>query len=189
MASPAQPVTQLLQAWRNDDQNALNALMPVVYDQMRSIAELYLRAENPGHTLGATEVVHEAFIRLVDADAGWEDRAHFLAIAARVMRRILVDHARANSSDKQGRGASKISLDDALVVSSERAGEVLNLDEALTRLSAVDARKSRILEMLYFGGLTYEETAEAEGVSPVTVHRELKMAKAWLRRELGNSGE
>jgi RNA polymerase sigma factor (TIGR02999 family) len=185
MVPPANPVTQLLQAWRNGDQNALNSLMPMVYDQLRSIAGRYLRAENPGHTLGATGVVHEAFIRLVETDVGWQDRAHFLAIASRVMRRILVDHARAHGRAKRGGAPPKISLDDALIVSPERADEVVHLDDALTRLSALDERKSRILEMLYFGGLTYVETAEAVGISEVTVHRELKLAKAWLRRDLG----
>lgn len=177
-------VTQLLHAWRNGDREALNDLMPIVYNQLRSIAGNYLKSEEPAHTLGATGVVHEAFIRLIGADIGWQDRVHFLSIAARVMRRILVDHARANRRAKRGGAAEKLPLDEGLAVSVEHSAQVVELDDALSRLAAIDERKSQALELLYFGGLTYEETAEALGISEATVHRELKLAKAWLRHEL-----
>jgi RNA polymerase sigma factor (TIGR02999 family) len=183
MGSP-EAVTRLLQAWRGGDQAALNGLMPIVYDQLRLIAGNYFKSEAPGHTLQATAVVHEAFLRLAGSDVEWRDRAHFLAIAASTMRRILVDHARSNRRDRRGGGAVAFSLEEAIVVSSEPDDQVVRLDDALTALAALDERKARILEFMYFGGLTYAETAEALAISEATVHRELKMAKAWLRHEL-----
>lgn len=183
MGSP-EAVTRLLQAWRGGDQAALNGLMPIVYDQLRLIAGNYFKSEAPGHTLQATAVVHEAFLRLAGSDVEWQDRAHFLAIAASTMRRILVDHARSNRRDRRGGGAVAFSLEEAIVVSSEPDAQVVRLDDALTALAALDERKARILEFMYFGGLTYAETAEALAISEATVHRELKMAKAWLRHEL-----
>jgi RNA polymerase sigma factor (TIGR02999 family) len=183
MGSP-EAVTRLLQAWRGGDQAALNGLMPIVYDQLRLIAGNYFKSEAPGHTLQATAVVHEAFLRLAGSDVEWRDRAHFLAIAASTMRRILVDHARSNRRDRRGGGAVAFSLEEAIVVSSEPDAQVVRLDDALTALAALDERKARILEFMYFGGLTYAETAEALAISEATVHRELKMAKAWLRHEL-----
>jgi RNA polymerase sigma factor (TIGR02999 family) len=183
MGSP-EAVTRLLQAWRGGDQAALNGLMPIVYDQLRLIAGNYFKSEAPGHTLQATAVVHEAFLRLAGSDVEWRDRAHFLAIAASTMRRILVDHARSNRRDRRGGGAVAFSLEEAIVVSSEPNAQVVRLDDALTALAALDERKARILEFMYFGGLTYAETAEALAISEATVHRELKMAKAWLRHEL-----
>jgi len=183
MGSP-EAVTRLLQAWRGGDQAALNGLMPIVYDQLRLIAGNYFKSEAPGHTLQATAVVHEAFLRLAGSDVEWQDRAHFLAIAASTMRRILVDHARSNRRDRRGGGAVAFSLEEAIVVSSEPNAQVVRLDDALTALAALDERKARILEFMYFGGLTYAETAEALAISEATVHRELKMAKAWLRHEL-----
>ena len=182
MGSP-EAVTRLLQAWRGGDQAALNGLMPIVYDQLRLIAGNYFKSEAPGHTLQATAVVHEAFLRLAGSDVEWQDRAHFLAIAASTMRRILVDHARSNRRDRRGGGAVAFSLEEAIVV-SEPDDQVVRLDDALTALAALDERKARILEFMYFGGLTYAETAEALAISEATVHRELKMAKAWLRHEL-----
>lgn len=184
MDASTQDITALLHAWRDGDREALNELMPIVYAQLRSIAGSYLRSEDPSHTLGATAVVHEAFIKLVHADVGWQDRVHFLSIAARVMRRILVDHARTNRRAKRGGVAEKLPLDEALAVSLESASQLVDLDDALKRFSELDERKSRALELLYFGGLTYQETAEALGISEATVHRELKLAKAWLRHEL-----
>jgi RNA polymerase sigma factor (TIGR02999 family) len=183
MGSP-EAVTRLLHAWREGDRAALNGLMPLVYDQLRLIAGSHFKSETPGHTLQATAVVHEAFLRLAGSEVEWQDRAHFLAIAASTMRRILVDHARARSRVRRGGGVIAFSLDEAIAFSSEPDDRVVDLDEALTNLATVDERKARILEFLYFGGLTYAETAEALAISEATVHRELKLAKAWLRHEL-----
>jgi RNA polymerase sigma factor (TIGR02999 family) len=182
MASPA--VTSLLRAWREGDAEALNDLMPIVYDQLRSIAGSYFRSERSDNTLQATAVVHEAFIRLAGSEVEWQDRVHFLAIAARTMRRILVDHARTRRRVRRGGGEAPLALDEALVVSNEPDERVVELDEALTSLAAMDARKAAILEMLYFGGLTYLEIAGALDISEATVHRELKLARAWLKHEL-----
>jgi RNA polymerase sigma factor (TIGR02999 family) len=181
---PRESVTRLLQAWRGGDREALNGLMPIVYDQLRLIAGSYFRSEAPGHTLQATAVVHEAFLRLAGSEVEWQDRAHFLAIAASTMRRILVDHARTSRRARRGGGEAPFSLDEAIAVSAQPDDQVVDLDEALTTLAAIDERKARILELLYFGGLTYAETAVALGISDATVHRELKLAKAWLRHEL-----
>jgi RNA polymerase sigma factor (TIGR02999 family) len=158
--------------------------MPLVYDQLRKVASRCLRAERPDHTLVTTALVHEAYLRLVDSDLALEDRIHFFAVSARILRRILVDHARANKREKRGGVAVKVPLDEALVVGPQAAGRVLDLDEALQRLAAHDRRKSEIVELLCFGGLTYDETATALEISPATVLREMRMAKAWLRREL-----
>jgi RNA polymerase sigma factor (TIGR02999 family) len=177
-------MTQLLQQWGGGNKAALDELMPVVYEQLRKLASRCLRAERPDHTLRATALVNEAYLRLVDADIAWQDRVHFFAVSARLLRRILVDHAKAHNRDKRGGGAEKISLDDAVLVGPQTSGGIVELDEALQRLAVHDQRKSELIELLFFGGLTYEETAEALKISPATVHRELKMAKAWLHREL-----
>jgi RNA polymerase sigma factor (TIGR02999 family) len=156
------------------------------FDRLRSASRhrrKRLEVRKPGHTLGTTDLVHAGFLRLVDANVDWQDRTQFLAVAARVMRRILVDHARASHSARRGSGAPRVSLDKALAVAAESA-QVLDLDGALTRLAALDARKSQTLEMLYFGGLTYTETAGALNISETTVLRDLKVAKAWMRHEL-----
>jgi RNA polymerase sigma factor (TIGR02999 family) len=187
VSADPQNVTVLLQQWRGGDQRALDQLMPVVYDELRRLAKRCLYAERPGHTLRATELVHEAYMRLMDADVGWQGRAHFYAVAARVLRRILVEYARSHNRQKRGGGEAPITLDETLVVCPEAASIVLQLDEALQRLAALDPRKSEVLQLLFFGGLTYEETAAALDVSPATVHRELKLAKAWLHRELAPS--
>jgi RNA polymerase sigma factor (TIGR02999 family) len=177
-------VTELLRQWGSGDGQALDQLMPLVYDQLRKVASRCLRAERPDHTLVTTALVHEAYLRLVDSDLALEDRIHFFAVSARILRRILVDHARANKREKRGGVAVKVPLDEALVVGPQAAGRVLDLDEALQRLAAHDRRKSEIVELLCFGGLTYDETATALEISPATVLREMRMAKAWLRREL-----
>jgi len=177
-------VTRLLQEWRDGNSQALDELVPYVYSELRRIAGRLLTQERPGHTLSATALVHEAFFRLVDADIAWQNRAHFYAIAARVLRRVLVDHAKSRRREKRGGGIERIPLDEALVIGSEASKIVLDLDEALNRLAKHDLRKSEIVQLLYFGGLTYEETAEALSISPATVNRELKLAKAWLYREL-----
>ncbi len=161
--------------------------MPVVYEQLRKLAARCLRAERPDHTLRATALVHEAYLRLVDADVAWQDRVHFFAVSARLLRRILVDHAKANHRQKRGGGAEKVTLDEALLVGPQSTGGIVELDEALQRLAAHDQRKSELIELLCFGGLTYDEAATALKISPATVHRELKLAKAWLHRELTQS--
>lgn len=185
MTSPeTQLVTRLLQEWRNGNSQALDRLVPVVYGDIRRLAGRLLAGERSGHTLPATALVHEAYMRLVDADIAWQDRNHFYAIAARVLRRILVEHARSHNRQKRGGGAEMIPLDEAVLIGSEPAHIVVDLDEALDRLALQDARKSEVVQLLFFGGLTYDETADALDISPATVHRELKLAKAWLHREL-----
>jgi RNA polymerase sigma factor (TIGR02999 family) len=180
-------VTELLRQWGSGDKQALDQLMPLVYDQLRKLASRYLRAERPDHTLAATALVHEAYLRLVDVDVAWQDRIHFFVVSARILRRILVDHARTNKREKRGGEADKVPLDEAIVVGPQSSGKVLDLDEALQRLAAHDPRKSEIIELRCFGGLTHEETAAALGISTATVLREMRMAKAWLRRELAST--
>lgn len=183
--SPERPlVTRLLKEWGSGNKEALDELMPVVYQQLRKLASICLRSERPDHTLRATALVHEAYIRLVDADVVWQDRVHFFAVSARLLRRILVDHAKANNRQKRGGGAETLSLDEAVMIGPQTTGGIVELDAALRRLAALDQRKSEIVELLCFGGLTYDETAAALKISPATVHRDLKMAKAWLHREL-----
>ncbi len=184
MCPDRQDVTRLLQQWKGGDREALDELMPVVYDELRRLAGRCLHSERPGHTLRATALVHEAYLRLMDADIGFQDRAHFYAVAARVLRRILVEYARTRGRQKRGGGEEMVPLDEAVVVGPEAASRVLDLDEALQRLAALDPRKSDIVQLLFFGGMTYDETAAALEVSPATVHRELTLAKAWLHREL-----
>lgn len=178
-----QLVTRLLRQWSGGDKEALGKLMPLVYDQLRKIAASCLRDERPGHTLQATALVNEAYLRLVDADVAWQDRVHFFALSARLLRRILVDHARSHSRKKRGPGVERISLDESILGPSVPSG-IIELDDVLDRLGAHDTRKGEIIELLFFGGLTYEETAAALNISPATVHRELVLAKAWLYREL-----
>lgn len=177
------PVTQLLLDWRRGDATALDRLMPLVYDELRRLAGHYLRSERPEHTLQATALVNEAYIRLVDMNVSWQDRAHFFAIAARLMRRLLVDHARAHHRAKRESGP-KISLDDVLEVSNQPASEIVALDEALQRLAVFDARKAEIIELHFFGGLKNEDVAEALDISRATVQREMRLAKAWLNHEM-----
>lgn len=177
-------VSQLLLAWREGDASALARLIPLVYQELHALARRYLRDERPDHTLQTTALIHEAYLRLCGADVAWEGRVHFLAVAAQTMRRILVDHARSRARAKRGGGEAPITLDDALVASPDRPDALLALDEALQRLSALDERKGRAVELHYFGGLTYDETAAALDISAATVDRELRMAKAWLYREL-----
>jgi RNA polymerase sigma factor (TIGR02999 family) len=185
-SSSATDVTQMLLEWRGGSDEALQQLMPMVYDELRRLAGHYMRSERRGHTLQATALVNEAYIRLVDMKVSWQDRAHFFAVAARLMRRLLVDHARAHHRAKREGDAAKVSLDDAIEVSSSPSSNVIAIDEALTRLAEFDSRKSEILELRFFGGLSNEEVAEALGVSRATVQRDLRLAKAWLNRELKN---
>jgi RNA polymerase sigma-70 factor, ECF subfamily len=181
-----QAVTQLLHQWSSGDKDALDKLMPFVYDQLHRLASNCLRSERPEHTLRATALVHEAYVRLVDAEVAWEDRVHFFAVSARVLRRILVDHAKSRNRNKRGGEFQKIPLDEAMLVGPHEDKSILELDEALQRLAALDQRKSELIELLFFGGLTYDEAAAALKISPATVHRELKLAKAWLYRELAH---
>jgi RNA polymerase sigma factor (TIGR02999 family) len=182
-ASPKE-ITQWLVQWRNGDPSALDQLMPLVYDELHRLAERYMQSERPDHTLQPTALVHEAYLRLAGMDIQWENRVHFFAIAAQVMRRILVDHARKYQYAKRGSGAHKLSLNEAINLTKERAADLVALDDALTSLAAVDPKKSRIVELQYFGGLTFPEVAEALGVSLSTVHREWRLARAWLYREI-----
>lgn len=188
-ASTAAPsslqVTELLVAWGRGDQSALERLIPLVHQELRRLARRLMGGERRGHTLQTTALVNEAYIRLIDlSQVRWQDRAHFFAMSARLMRRILVEHARSRQSLKRGGGAEKVSLDEALDVSQERAVDLVALDDALHVLAAVDARKSQVVEMRFFGGLSVEETAEALQVSPDTVKRDWRLAKVWLLREL-----
>jgi len=183
-------VTDLLIAWREGDQAALDKLMPLVYEELRRLAHRRRWRERQDHTLQTTALVHEAYLRLIDQrDAQWQNRAHFYAIAAQMMRRILVDNARARNYQKRGGGAQQVTLGEALEVSDNRAAEVVALDDALEALAAFDPRKSRMIELRFFGGLSIEETAEVLGVSPGTVMRDWTLAKTWLRREINNRGQ
>jgi RNA polymerase sigma factor (TIGR02999 family) len=187
MAPQPELITRLLHDWSNGDKQALDRLMPLVYDQLRRLASRYLNSERAGHTLRATALVNEAYLKLVNADVSMNDRAHFYAVAARLLRQILVDHARAKGSRKRGAGAEAIPIDEAVLVSATPPSGILDLDESLHRLAQQDKRKSKLVELIDFGGLTYDEAAVALDISPATVHRELRLAKAWLHRDLSGS--
>jgi len=187
---PAQQVTQLLLRWRAGDPHAVDELMPLVYGELRRLAARHMRGERAGHTLQTSALVNEAYLRLAGRDeVRWQDRAHFFAVAAQAMRRVLVDHARRRGNQKRGGGVRKVALDEALAVSDERAAEVVALDEALARLAEIAPRQSRLVELRFFGGLSVEETAEVLGVSPGTVMRDWTFAKAWLLKEITGAGE
>jgi len=179
-------VTRLLQAWGQGDDAALEQIIPIVYRELRKIAHRYMRGQRPDHTLQTTALVNEAYLKLIDSrQVNWQNRAHFFAVSAQLMRRILVDYARSRGYQKRGGGAQPISLDEACTASQERGRNVLALDDALTALAKLDPRKSRVVELRFFGGLSLEETAEVLEVCPDTVLRDWRMAKAWLGRELG----
>lgn len=186
MATPeASDVTRLLLAWRDGDRTALDQLVPLVHAELRRLAHRQMRRERPGHTLQTTALVNEAYLRLVDSKrVRWQNRAHFFAIAAQLMRRILVDDARARGALKRGADAVHVALGDIPIASPPPDADVLALDEALTRLAALDTRKSQVVELRYFGELSVEETASALRVSPETVMRDWRVAKLWLLREL-----
>ena len=184
MATERQLVTQLLRQWSSGEKEALDQLMPFVYEQLRRLALNCLRSERPHHTLRATALVHEAYLKLVDADVAFQDRVHFYAVSARILRRILVDYARSQNRQKRGGEFDKVPLDEAILIGPKADRGVIELDEAMQRLAVQDERKSSLIELLFFGGLTYDEAAEALKISPATVHRELTLAKAWLHREL-----
>lgn len=186
MGSPAaSEVTRLLADLSAGDQQALARLMPLVYDELRALAARALRHERPDHTLDATALVHEAYLRLVDQrNVRWQHRAQFYGLAARMMRRVLVDHARKRGAVKRGGAHAKVALDEIIIAAGERGIDLTALDEALTRLAEFDPEQSRIVDLRFFAGLTIDETAELLGTSPATVKREWTMAKAWLRREI-----
>lgn len=185
MASEKQGVTQLLLAWNAGDPQALDALLPLVYDELRALARSYLRRERSDHTWQPTALVHEAYLRLVDqSSVTWQDRTHFFGIAARLMRQLLVNHALAKQSEKRGGLMQKVELDDAISFAAERNVDVLALEDALKSLEALDERQARLVELRFFAGLSIEETAAVLKLSPATIKREWNSAKLWLRHEI-----
>jgi RNA polymerase sigma factor (TIGR02999 family) len=184
MSDSDHDVTVLLREWSDGNQQALTELLPVIYDELRRVAHQYLHREHPDQTLQTTALVHEAYLKLIDQrSVNWQNRAHFFAIAAQAMRRILIDNARRRTAGKRGKG-EKLSLEDVATVSTQKHQSLLALDEALRELEKIDPQQSRIIELRYFGGLTIEETAMAMDISPATVKREWAMARAWLYKAL-----
>lgn len=187
---PASGVTQLLVDWRQGDRQALDKLTPIVYQELRQLARRYMRHERTGHVLQTTALVHEAYLRLIGLEMGFDGRQHFFAVAARLMRRVLVDFARQRQADKRGGGDRDLSVDEIeIAASNDGTWNLLALDDALRRLGELDERKSRIVELRFFSGLTIEETGEVLGVSHATVERDLRLARAWLSRELGDRSQ
>src|SRR5213592_3796884 len=186
-ASPHR-VTQLLQQWSHGDDSALAELTPLVYEELRHLAHHFMEGQRPDHTLQTTALVNEAYLRLADqTNPRWQNRAHFFAVAARAMRQILVSYARSQRSQKRGGGALKVELDEVAVVSPEESKEIVDLHEALERLTTLDSRKAQVVELKYFGGLNYDEMAEVLKISRITVRRDWRFAKAWLYKELHNA--
>jgi len=184
--SSSPDLTELLTCWRNGDETALDRLMPFVERELHRIAHYHMNRENPGHTLQTSALVNEAYLKLINQkNVRWQNRAHFFAIAATLMRRILLDHAKGQSRAKRGGDAQHVQLSEAFISSDQQSEELIALDEALNKLSEIDQQKSKIVEMRYFGGLSMEEIAEVLGISVVSVRRHWSMAKAWLRREVG----
>jgi RNA polymerase sigma-70 factor (ECF subfamily) len=182
---PTENVTRLLQNLKRGDAAAEARLISVVYNELRRLAAYYMRRERPDHTLQATALVHEAFMRLTEQrDVNWQDKAHFFGIAAQLMRRVLIDHARAHLRVKRGAGGQKLSLDEGLLLTESRSAELIAVNDAIDRLALLDSRQARIIELRFFGGLSVEETAEVVGISPKTVKRDWSLAKAWLYEEL-----
>jgi len=182
---PAHEVTQLLQAWSEGDEQALGRLIPLVHKELHRLARRYMAGESPGHTLQTTALVNEAYLRLVDVkNVSWQNRAHFFGVSAQLMRRILVDLARSRHAVKRGGHANTLSFEEALIVSPERSADVVALDDALNVLASIDPRRSRVVELRFFGGLSVAEAAEVLKISPETVMHDWKLAKAWLLREL-----
>ncbi len=177
-------ITRLLLEWRAGDDQALEEMMPRVYDELRRLAQIQMRGERTDHTLQPTALVHEAYARMLDLKITWRDRVHFLSMAARTMRRVLVEHARARNAEKRGQDTVFVSLEEARGAAPLPPREMLDLDDALKRFSELEARAGRVIELYYFGGLSYREIAEAEAISTATAERDLRLARAWLRREL-----
>jgi RNA polymerase sigma-70 factor, ECF subfamily len=186
--NPRSDVTVLLAEVANGNKEAASKLVPLVYEEMRRLAGGYMRRERTNHTLQATALVHEAYLRLVEQRSDWQSRAHFFGVAAQVMRNILIDHARGHLRAKRGGAKESVELDEALVFSEEKSEELLAVDEAIQKLAKFDPRQSKIVEMRFFGGLTVEETAAALGISPITVKRDWSLARAWLYGELQRQG-
>ena len=187
MEPSAHEVTQLLRAWSEGDQEALDKLTPLVYEELHRAAHRYIARERPGHTLETTELVNEIYLRLVDIrEVTWQDRAHFLAVCARLMRRVLTDFARSRAYLKRGGDSPRVALDEALLVSREPRADLVALDDSLNALAAIDLRKSRVVELRFFGGLSVEEMAAVLKVSPETVKRDWKLARVWLLEEMTN---
>jgi RNA polymerase sigma-70 factor, ECF subfamily len=185
--SPPSDITELLICWNNGDPTALEKLMPRVEKELHRLAHYYMRREHTGHTLQTTALINETFLRLVDQNrVQWQNRAHFFGIAAQIMRRVLLNYARDSHRLKRGGKAVQVSLSDVAIMSDDKSAELIALDEALEKLAAVDERKSRVVELRYFGGMSVEETAEVLGISAITVNRDWKMARAWLSREIRN---
>lgn len=190
MASIQQEITGLLLKWSKGDSGALDQLIPMVYPELRQMARRYMGKENSQHTLQTSALINEAYLRLIDQQAvEWQDRAHFFAVSAQVMRHILIDHARRYNTGKRGGGATHVALDDQTIILQQRAAEFVALDAALNGLAEVDPRKSRIVELRFFGGLTVEETAEVMKLSPITIKREWRAARAWLLREIAGEAK
>jgi len=184
----ANGVTELLVRWRGGDQDALQSLMPLVYAELRRLAQYYLRRERSDHTLSSTALVHEAYVRLAGQNPPeWQNRAHFFGIAARLMRQILIEHARSHSAIKRGGGVGKITLEETQALQEQTSIDIIALDGALDRLTAMDAQQGKIVELRFFGGLTIEDTSEVLGISPATVKRDWITARAWLHREITGS--
>jgi RNA polymerase sigma factor (TIGR02999 family) len=186
-ATPSRLFSELLRRSSGGNKEALDELIPLVYKQLHSLAARLLRSERPDHTLRPTALIHEAYLRLAEGEVAWQERAHFFALAARLMRQVLVDYARSHRAAKRGGNASKLPLEDGIAVVPDRLGDVIVIDNALTRLAEADARKSQVIELVYFGGLSYIEAAGILGISEATLHRDLTFAKSWLRRELAAS--
>lgn len=185
----ADDVTGLLMAWKAGDSKAVDRLLPILYSELKRLASQQLRGESTGHTLQTTALVHEAYLRLVGSDVAWEGRRHFFAVAAQVMRRVLVDHARSRRRGKRGGGEVAVPLQEEIAAAPDRPADLVDLDEALERLKGFDPRKAQIVDLFYFGGLSYDETAAVLEISAATVHRDLRLARAWLYRELQRTDE
>lgn len=182
-------ISRLLIDWSKGDQFALEQLMPLVYEELRRMARRYMRGQSPGHTLQTTELIHEAFLKISKGgERNWENRAHFFGVAARAMRQILVDYARSKSSRKRGGWQERVTLTEGVLTTNNNSKELLALDDALQKLEQIDARRSRVVELKFFGGLTVEEITEVLKISPETVNRDWQFARTWLRRELAGAG-
>jgi RNA polymerase sigma factor (TIGR02999 family) len=186
MSEEIRSKTQLLQAWQAGDATSMEQVFPLVYDELRRLAARHLRGERTEHTLAPTALVHEAYLKLAAVDKRWEDQKHFFAVAAIIMRRILVDHAKERHRQKRGGNTPKLSLDEVIAISDTPDPRILLIDEALNKLARIDERKAKIIELLFFGGLTFDEVSDTLGLSHSTLHREVKFAKSWISHEISS---